>query len=255
MGSLPARGRPWYKRFGYHAVRIFVTWSFWICFGFRVRGSKNIPRLGGALICPNHTSHLDPLIGGISTSRAMNFLAKKELFSVPLLRGLISFLDSIPIDRFGMSAGAIKEMLKRLKRQELILMFPEGTRSLDGRMGVVKTGFATLARRTNVPVIPVGIEGAQRAWPRARSFPIPGPRIRVVVGEPIQPEHYAQLTDEEFAQLLERRIKDCIREGRRQLRWPAERINDGLETRPSADQTPTVSARIDGTGDRVQAPR
>ncbi|HMP80762.1 MAG TPA: lysophospholipid acyltransferase family protein [Pirellulaceae bacterium] len=242
--SSPPGGRRWYKRWGYQVIRFSVWCLFVVCFRFRAVHNHRIPRTGGALLCPNHTSHLDPLIGGISTTRPMNFLAKKELFSVPFLRSLISFLDSIPIDRFGLSAGAIKEMLKRLKREEMVLMFPEGTRSLDGNMGVVKSGFATLARRIQVPVIPIGIEGSYRAWPRNRKFPMPGRRILVVVGEPISPEVYGQLSDDEFTDLLENRIKDCIRECRRRMKWAPERIEEGLNVRRLSD-APTSVDEID----------
>lgn len=238
-----SKSRPWYQRVGYQVIRTWMHFTFWVCFGFRTTHSRRIPREGGGLLCANHTSHLDPIIGGISTWRPMNFLAKKELFSVPFFSSLIRFLDAIPIDRFGMSAGAIKELLKRLKREELVLMFPEGTRSSDGNMGVVKSGFAALARRANVPVVPLGIEGAYRVWPRDRSYPMPGRRIRVVVGEPISPEDYAHLTDDELTELLELRIKDCVRECRRLMKWPEEEMERGLG-RPAAASTQVEPAEM-----------
>src|SRR6185436_16558080 len=117
----------------------------------------------------------------------MNYLARDTLFNVPGLSLLIAFLDAIPIDREGGGLAGLKETLKRLKAGELVLIFPEGTRTGDGEVAPLKPGFISVARRSRVPLIPVGLEGAFQAWPRTSPFPRVG-RIAIVIGEPISAE-------------------------------------------------------------------
>jgi 1-acyl-sn-glycerol-3-phosphate acyltransferase len=211
--SPPARS--WFQRFFYELVRLCTLLTFRIFLRLRTSGLERIPPTGPVLICPNHQSHLDPMIMGCLSPRRMNFLAKKQLFRFPPLSWLISFLDSIPIDREGISAGGIKECLKRMRRGEMLLMFPEGTRTPDGEMKTTLPGFVALVKRTGATVLPVGIDGAWDVWPRNRSFPLPGPGVTVYFGQPIEPAGYQTLEDRELVVLLDRRIRECIQEARR----------------------------------------
>lgn len=205
--------RSWWQRTGYQIARVALWCCFKLFYGYRVEGRENFPTEGAALICANHQSHLDPMLVGTTSPRRMNFLAKKELFQVPLLRQVIRFLDSIPIDREGASSAAgLKETLKRLKRQEMVLMFPEGKRTLDGALQPIMPGFVMLVKRTQVPLIPVGVSGAFRAWPRHRRWPLIGPRIRIVIGSPIHPSDYADLSDQAIIELLERRLREVFQQ-------------------------------------------
>ncbi|MEZ6096601.1 MAG: lysophospholipid acyltransferase family protein [Pirellulaceae bacterium] len=208
--------RSWFKRFGYQFIRIGLWFGFKLCFFYRSRGARNFPKNGPALICVNHQSHLDPMLAGVPSRRRMNFLAKKQLFAKPPLSWLVHFLDSIPIDREGMSAGGIKETLKRLKRGEMVLMFPEGTRSPDGTLQPILPGFVALVRRVKAPIIPVGIDGAQRAWPKGKKIFRPFRRISVVIGEPIPHEDLEERSDEEILQILESRLRDVVNES---IQW------------------------------------
>ncbi len=210
MSETEKSRRSWFQRAGYNTIK----WMMWcVCrlfFGIRVAEGHKIPTSGGALVCGNHQSHLDPVLFGVSTRRPMNYLAKKELFRYPPMSWLIRFLDAIPIDRDGFSAGAIKEVMKRLKRGEMVLMFPEGTRTPDGELKEIKPGFLTIARRTKVALIPCGVTGSFEAWPRKRKLPRPGVGVRVTFGDPIFPDEYQSMTDEQLQQELESRIRACI---------------------------------------------
>src|SRR6185369_4246968 len=95
-------------------------------------------------------------------------------------------LDAIPIDRDGLGLAGLKETLKRLKRGEMVLIFPEGTRTPDGQVAPLKPGFCAIARRANVPLVPVAIDGAFDAWPRFSPVPRPA-TIHVEFGPPIEP--------------------------------------------------------------------
>jgi 1-acyl-sn-glycerol-3-phosphate acyltransferase len=185
-------------------------------YGLRVVGRENWPASGGGLICANHQSSFDPPLVGLTCPRRMNYVARDTLFRVPLLAPLIRFLDAIPIDREGTGLAGLKETLRRLKRGELVLIFPEGTRTRDGEVAPLKPGFISVARRSGVPLIPVGLDGAYQAWPRSAWFPRPG-RIAISVGQPIPAEEVARLSDEELLRLIEQRLQACHAEAR-QLR-------------------------------------
>jgi 1-acyl-sn-glycerol-3-phosphate acyltransferase len=118
------------------------------------------------------------------------------------------FLDAIPIDREGGGLAGLKETLRRLKAGELVLIFPEGTRTHDGEVAALKPGFIAVARRSRVPLIPVGIDGAFQAWPRTAKLPRLG-RIAIVIGPAITPEEAAALSDAELLAQLELRILTC----------------------------------------------
>ena len=103
----------------------------------------------------------------------MNYLARETLFRFAPLGWLIHSLDAIPIDRDGLGLNGIKESLRRLKRGEMVLIFPEGTRTRDGEMAPFRPGFTVLAARSKAWILPVAIEGAFDAWPRSRKLPRP----------------------------------------------------------------------------------
>jgi len=196
------------QRLGYDCIRIVARFiGVWL-YGLRVAGRENWPSDGGGLICSNHQSHFDPPLVGLTCSRRMNYLARDTLFRVPVLKQLIHFLDAIPIDREGGGLAGLKETLRRLKAGELVLIFPEGTRTRDGEVASLKPGFIAVARRSKVALIPVGIDGAYQAWPRTSRFPRLG-RIAVVVGEPITAVQVADLSDQAILAELEQRIRAC----------------------------------------------
>jgi len=193
-----------------------VRWFFRISmlpFKLRVQGIERYPSHGPVLVCSNHQSNLDPLILGCVCPRPVNYLAKKQLFKFPPLGWFLRWNDGIELDRDS-GLGGIKETLKRLKNKEAILMFPEGRRSLDGELLPIKRGFCTLVKKTKVPIFPVGLDGAFEAWPRNSPFPNFGANVQVVFGDPIQPEEYADLSEDELTALLGEKIKECFEKAR-----------------------------------------
>ncbi|MDX1948620.1 MAG: lysophospholipid acyltransferase family protein [Pirellulaceae bacterium] len=205
--------RSLFQRLGYNALRVLCRLvAVWL-FGLRVAGREHWPAAGGGLVCANHQSYFDPPLVGLTCGRRMNYLARDTLFRVPVLSQLIRFLDAIPIDRDGGGLAGLKETLRRLKAGELVLIFPEGTRSSDGEVAPLKPGFIAVARRSKVPLIPVGLDGAYQAWPRTAKWPRLS-RLGVVVGRPILPEEVAQLSDEDLLAELEQRLLDCHAQAR-----------------------------------------
>ena len=206
--------RSWLRRKTYDLTWLLVRWLGWLLFGLRLRGGDRFPPEGGALVCSNHQSFLDPVLVGALAHRRMNYLARQDLFDTPLFGTLIRWYDAIPVQRDGMGIGGIKETLRRLKRGEMVLLFPEGTRTEDGELIPLKSGFCMLAHRAQVPLVPVGIDGAYDAWPRHRKLPRPR-KICLVAGPPITAQQVAKLTDEELVKLLEQRIQQCHTTARR----------------------------------------
>lgn len=140
--------------------------------------------------------------------RRTNYMAKHTLFDFWPLAWLLRQIDTIPIDRSG-GASAMKETLKRLRRHESILIFPEGHRTRDGQMQRFRPGFVALAKRVQSPVLPVGLDGTFECWPPGKTLPKPG-FIHVVFGEPIQPSELTGLDDDQITDLLRQRVAKCF---------------------------------------------
>jgi 1-acyl-sn-glycerol-3-phosphate acyltransferase len=206
--------RSFVKWQGYRFLRLIFRLFSVLLFSIRCKGRDHIPADGGALVCANHQSLFDPMLVGVGFNRRLNYLARQTLFRFTLLRWLMQFLDTIPIDREGSGLGGLKETLKRLKRGEMVIMFPEGTRSRDGEVAALKPGFVALARRSGAALLPVGLDGSYDAWPRRVRFPRRA-RVHVCIGPPLRPELVASLSDDQLVAELEQRIRACHAAARR----------------------------------------
>lgn len=225
------------------AKRAWYWWLHMICrliglslFRIRATGRRHVPDAGGALVVCNHQSHLDVLVVGLSFDRRLNYLARQSLFRFPPLRWLISSLDAIPIDRDGTGLSGLKETLRRLKNDEMVLIFPEGTRTPDGNVQHFKPGFTTVARRAGTPIIPLALDGAFDCLPRDAVLPCLT-AIDVVIGKPIMPEEIARYSERALGEEVERRVRACMQTAReRRLRrtrpWGAPLKPRPQEVRP-----------------------
>jgi len=164
-----------------------VANCFW---KFRVFGLENIPRTGGVLLASNHQSFLDPVLVAMVLSREMHFMARRTLFRNPVLRVIIVGYNAFAIDRDSADVKGVKSAIARLEAGNILLVFPEGTRTGDGSIGRMKPGIGVLAERAAVPIVPVLIEGAHEVWPKSRRFPRLG-RISMVSGKPLDPKTIA----------------------------------------------------------------
>ena len=123
--------RPLWKTLWYNFLHVSCRLTAIVLFSVRVGGREHLPQAGPLLVCCNHQSHFDPVLVGLALDRRLNFLARETLFAFAPFRWLIQSLDAIPIDREGIGLAGIKETLRRLKRGEGVLIFPEGTRTAD----------------------------------------------------------------------------------------------------------------------------
>jgi 1-acyl-sn-glycerol-3-phosphate acyltransferase len=154
---------------------------------FRVqgRGQEHVPRSGPVLLVCNHASVLDPpLVGGMAP-RPVSFMAKAELFEIPLLGSLIRRLNAHPVRREGSDPAALRTALRLLEDGQALLVFPEGTRGSEEHLREGKAGAGMLAILSKAPVVPVYVRGSGRAWPRGRSVPRPA-KVRVWFGPPLE---------------------------------------------------------------------
>jgi len=139
--------------------------------GLRVTGLEHVPATGPALIVSNHQSILDPPLIGGATPRQIFFLAKAELFRIPLFGRLIRALHARPVRREGSDPSALKTAARLLEEGKALLVFPEGTRSIDGRLGEAKPGIGMLAVVSGAPVIPTYISGTLESLPKGAIRP------------------------------------------------------------------------------------
>jgi 1-acyl-sn-glycerol-3-phosphate acyltransferase len=144
-----------------------------LLFRLEGRGMEHVPARGPILLVANHSSLVDPpLVGGVAP-RPLSFLAKAELFRIPLFGGLIHRLNARPVRREGSDPSALRTALRILEEEGALLIFPEGTRGEEGVLRPAKAGAGMLAVLSGARVVPVYIRGSGRAWPRGRRLPRP----------------------------------------------------------------------------------
>ena len=149
---------------------------------YRARGVEHLPD-GPALFLANHQSFLDPVVVGLPLKRPISFVARDNLFDVPVLRFILHRAMTMPI-RQQSAAGSLRVPIRRLQDGFFVCLFPEGERTWDGQMNPLRPGFSALLRRVDVPIVPVGIAGAHEAYARGEKLPRLSGRIRVVYGPP-----------------------------------------------------------------------
>ena len=181
-----------------------------IFFRFRTIHPERIIQEGPVILAMNHESYLDPPLVGISSWRGVYYLARKSLLDIPVLGWLLPKLNVIPVDQEGGDRSALKALIRLLKAGHATVVFPEGGRTLDGKLQPAQPGVGLVIAKTLAPVVPMRIFGAHEAMPRG------GKRLRfcpitVVVGEPIRFTE-ADLVGHgrELYQRLSQRVMDAI---------------------------------------------
>ncbi|MBN1490273.1 MAG: 1-acyl-sn-glycerol-3-phosphate acyltransferase [Phycisphaerae bacterium] len=191
----------------------------------RVFGTERVPKTGGVILACNHQSFFDPVLATLALPRECDYMARDTLFRNALFRRLIESLNAFPVRRGETDTAAIKETLRRLKAGRLITVFPEGTRTLDGRIGPLQPGAAALAKKAKVPIIPVVIEGAFEAWPRHHVLPRPG-TISVRYGTPIIPAEHPEMNAAALMREVARQLRELQTRERSRRGLPALQYAD-----------------------------
>ena len=208
---------------GCRAVAVAVMRAL---FRLESSGRDNVPARGPVLLVANHSSVLDPALIGGAVARQLSYLAKAELFRIPVFGALIRRLNARPIRREGADPGALRTAMRVLDEGGALLIFPEGTRGEEGVIRPAKPGAGMLAVLSGASVVPVYVRGSGRAWPRGRSLPRPA-KVTVTFGKSLRFEvergadrkqHYEVASREMMAAIA--RLQDGSTDGAGK-RWSA----------------------------------
>lgn len=171
----------------YAVIKALVRLYFHIMYSLRYEGRENIPKDRPVIYASNHRSYADPPLVGSGARGKLVFMAKEELFQNKLFAWLIRSLGAFPVARGKGDTTTLDTAVEKLKTKSLMI-FPEGTRSKDGKVHRGHSGAALIAVRANVPVVPVGVVYGDKLRFRTK--------LRVVYGKPIEPSEYCTISDE-----------------------------------------------------------
>jgi 1-acyl-sn-glycerol-3-phosphate acyltransferase len=195
-----------YYWFGYHLSRLVAQ----IFFHFRILHRERMIQTGPVILAANHQSYFDPPLAGNASDRPIYFLARRSLLNVPVLGWLLPKLNVIPVNQEGIDRSALKALIHVINAGNGALVFPEGSRTLDGSLQPGLPGIGLIIAKTRAPVVPLRIFGAHEALPRGKGR-LHFHAITVVVGEPIY-FNTAELEsrDKDVYQRLSQRVMDAI---------------------------------------------
>ncbi len=190
----------------YSFTKIIFQFVFKLFYRHEAYGIENLVS-GPAIIAPNHLSFLDPPLVGASCPEPVAFLAKRSLFTIPVLGWFIRQLNAYPVSGKIKDIASIKMILKILENKQKVVIFPEGLRSCDGKLAHIKPGICMLAQRANTPIIPAYIEGTYKIWKRGRKFPKLRGRTTCIFGKPIYPKDFEMYSKKEAQEKMAQEIK------------------------------------------------
>jgi 1-acyl-sn-glycerol-3-phosphate acyltransferase len=152
---------------------------------FEAIGREYIPREGGTLIMSNHVSYLDPIFLGAAVTRELHYMARDDLFRPQLWGDFLTYMNAFPVKRGEGDIRALRTALSLLEKNKLVLIFPEGTRGISGKLGEPVEGAGFIVHRTNVPVIPAFVKGTEIILPR-NAKGIKRAKVSVYFGKPLE---------------------------------------------------------------------
>lgn len=169
---------------GYKIGKVCFRALLRVYFRSRVVDAHHIPRSGPVILVANHASYLDPPLLGIEVDREIRFLARESLFRYPLIREILLTWRAVPVDREGGGLGGLRKILEALRAGGCVLVFPEGTRTHDGRLQEARSGIGMLILRSEAVVVPARVFGTYEAYGRYDWLPKPLP-IMAKYGPPL----------------------------------------------------------------------
>ncbi len=171
----------------YHAFKWLVVspllHTYW---QGKIHGAEHVPKTGGFLVVSNHASNFDPVLLSCSIGRPVAYMAKEELFKVPVLKNLIKIYGSYPVKRGKAGSSVIKAALEYLDEGWGAGVFIGGTRTADGKIDDPQAGAALIAAKAQVPVIPVSLWGTEKIEVKGQKLPVSAP-LTIRIGEPLPP--------------------------------------------------------------------
>ena len=213
----------------YWTVWIIVRASARLLFRLRVSGENHVPRTGGVLIAANHASYLDIPILGCALPRQASFIGRMDLFS-GIVGTVLRYLGWIPIRRERVDRKAFDEAVRRLKAGHVVVIYPEGTRSPDGRLQPGKPGIGMIAAAVGCPVVPALLEGTYDALPTGASWIRVRP-IEVIFGQPIDFSAVLEPENEDTKKVIYQQMSEEIMDRIAALRQEKNSHPGGLPKR------------------------
>jgi len=171
-------------KFSYFIFWFLFRIIFAAYFRWRICNPERVPMQGPVILAANHASFLDPPLVGAALKRPLNYLARDTLFPVPVVGWLLRLWQVVPVDRDGSGAAGLRAIFDRLLRGGAILLFPEGTRTRDGKVQPARSGIGLVVIKSTAPVVPVRLFGTYEAYGRHLRFPRPR-RVIVKFGPPL----------------------------------------------------------------------
>jgi len=211
--------------------KLIDAWYWLGCWGCRVfcilffrllvYGRDNIPKKGPFILVVNHQSYLDPLFCGVPLKKRLFYVARDSLFDNWLLGFLLPTIGTIPLRRDKADLAAMRNVINRLKEGRGVCLFPEGTRTEDGKIAPLKSRFSLLCKRTEASIVPVAIDGAFECWPRHKKMFSRG-LISIRYGKAITHEQIKNMSDGQLTKLLTDTLRwmqnDCrLKQGKKTL--------------------------------------
>ena len=179
-----------------------------VAFDFKVYGRENLIEEGAAILASNHQSYLDPPCIGMACRNDIYYLARNTLYRRPLIGPLLKRLNTVPVDRDRGDVSSIKTIIRLLRSGQRVIIFPEGTRSSDGKLQPARAGLGMIIAKTLAPVVPVRVFGSYEALPRAGGLKFRP--VSVVVGKPMRFTEDDVKGDRDVYQTLSNRVMEKI---------------------------------------------
>lgn len=186
----------------YTFARSVVNMIYKPLYRIQTIGQENIPKEGSVLLCSNHISNFDPIVVGITTPRPVHFMAKEELFRVPVFGKLVPHLNAFPVKRGMSDREALRKGLAVLKEDKVLGLFPEGTRSKTGELGEGLAGAGFFATRSEALIVPCAVIGPYKALNK----------LKVVYGKPVDFTEYRKnkISADEATKIIMEEIRKLI---------------------------------------------
>lgn len=188
----------------YSILQVFFRPFFRWFFNAEAKGIENMPKEGGVILAANHLSNWDPPFLATYLDRRVSYMAKEELFHNPVFAWIITQCHVFPVKRGTADRGAIKKGLSRLKEGMCLAIFPEGTRSKNGKLGKAEAGIGLIAAMSKAPVVPAAIIGTRDIFSDKKFFP----KLKVIYGKPMT--FQGKVGDKEALQAFSQKIMDEI---------------------------------------------
>ncbi len=188
----------------YDFAKSVVTGVFKPLYRVEATGLEHFPKEGGVLLCSNHIHNFDPIIVGIMAPRPVHYMAKEEIFRVPVLGNIVRKCNAFPVKRGFNDREALRTGLKILKDGHVFGLFPEGTRSKNGELGKGLSGAGFFALRSTASVVPCAVIGPYKSFRK----------LKVVYGQPIDLEEMRKekASAEQVTELIMSKIEKLIKE-------------------------------------------